>query len=69
MEFSDRGFKSDSGQYIRFKWFFRNSEGRYNINPFKQKSKFNPRKKYAAIEFCLSQVEKELSLDNSKSDL
>ena len=39
------------GRKLRLKWFFRNDERQFNINPFKQKSKFNPAKNDAAIEF------------------
>ena len=49
---------------LRLKWFFRNDERQFNINPFKQKSKFNPRKNDATIEFYLNRLEEEiLSLD------
>ena len=44
------------GRKLRLKWFFRNDERQFNINPFKQKSKFNPGKNDAAIEFYLSQL-------------
>ena len=39
------------GRKLRLKWFFRNDERQFNINPFKQKSKFNPGKNDAAIKF------------------
>ena len=43
-------------------------ERQFSINPFKQKSKFNPRKTDAAIEFYLIQMEEEiLSLDKKIS--
>ena len=49
---------------LRLKWFFRNDERQFNINPFKQKSKFNPRKNDATTEFYLNRLEEEiLSLD------
>ena len=41
------------GWKLSLKWFFRNNERQFSINPFKQKSKFNPRKTDAAIEFYL----------------
>ena len=37
------------GRKLRLKWFFRNDERQFNINPFKQKSKLNPGKNDAAI--------------------
>ena len=37
------------GRKLRLKWFFYNYEHQFNINPFKQKSKFNPCKNDAAI--------------------
>ena len=44
--------------------FFCNDERQFNINPFKQKSKFNPGKNDAANEFYLSWLEEEIwSLD------
>ena len=53
---------------LRLKWFFHNDEHQFNINPFKQRSKFNPGKNDAAIEFYLSQLEEEiLSLDKNVS--
>ena len=56
------------GRKLRLKWFFRNDERQFNINPFKQKSKFNPGKNDAAIEFYLSRLEEEiLSLDKKIS--
>ena len=48
------------GRKLRLKWFFCNDERQFNINPFKQKSKFNPRKNVAAIEFYLSRLEEEI---------
>ena len=52
----------------RLKWFFRNDERQFNINPVKQKSKFNPRKNDAAIEFYLNRLDEEiLSLDKKIS--
>ena len=38
------------GRKLRLKWFFRNDERQFNINPFKQKSKFNPGKNDAEIK-------------------
>ena len=39
------------GRKLRLKWFFRNDERQFNINPFKQKSKFNPRKMMLLLNF------------------
>ena len=50
------------GRKLRPKWFFRNDERQFNINSFKQKSKFNPRKNDAAIEFYLSRLEEKFYL-------
>ena len=56
------------GGKLRLKWFFCNDEHQFNINPFKQKSKFNPAKNDAAVEFYLSRLEEEiLSLDKKIS--
>ena len=56
------------GRKLRLKWSFRNDERQFNINPFKQKSKFNPRKNDSAIEFYLSRLDEEiLSLDKKIS--
>ena len=56
------------GRKLRLKWFFRDDKRQFNINPFKQKSKFSPRKNDAAIEFYLSRLEDEiLSLDKKSS--
>ena len=51
---------------LRLKWFFRNDERKFN--PFKQNSKFNPRRNDATTEFYWSGLEKEiLSLDKKIS--
>ena len=56
------------GWKLSLKWFFRNNERQFSINPFKQKSKFNPRNTDAAIEFYLIRLEEEiLSLDKKLS--
>ena len=52
------------GRKLRLKSFSCNDECQFNINPFKQDSKFNPRKNDAAIEFYLSRLQK-----NSYSNL
>ena len=54
------------GRKLRLKWFFFNDERQFNINPFKQKSKFNPRKNVAAIEFYLSRLEEEILFFDQK---
>ena len=56
------------GRNLRHKWFFRNDERQFNINPLKQKSKFNPDKNDGAIEFYLSLLREEiLSFDKKIS--
>ena len=48
-------------------WYFRNDHREFDVNPFKKKSKFNP-KGDAAIEMHLSRLEEEiLSLDEKIS--
>ena len=48
-------------------WHFRNDHREFDVNPFKKKSKFNP-KWDAAIEMYLSRLEEEiLSLDEKVS--
>ena len=45
-------------------WYFRNDHREFDINPFKKKSKFNP-KGDATIEIYLSHLDEEnLSLDD-----
>ena len=41
-------------------WHYRNQEREIIINPFKKKSKFNPKRKDAAIEIYLSRLEEEI---------
>ena len=48
------------GWKLSFKWFFRNNERQFSSNPFKQKSKFNPRKTDVSIEFYLIRLEEEI---------
>lgn len=38
------------GRKLRLDWFFRNDECQFNANPLKRKSKFNLRRKDAALE-------------------
>ena len=55
------------GRKPRLMWHFRNGHREFDVNPFKKKSKFNP-KGYTAIEMCLSRLEEEnLSLDGKIS--
>ena len=42
-------------------WHFRNDEMEFSYNPFKKKSKFDPKRKDAAIELYLSRLEEEIS--------
>ena len=56
------------GRKLRLKCFFRNNERQFNINRFQQKSRLNPGKNDATIEFYLSRPEEEiLSLDKKIS--
>ena len=49
-------------------WHYRNQEREIIINPFKKKSKFNPKRKNAAIEIYLSRLEEEIfALDKKLS--
>ena len=53
------------GRKLRLMWYFRNEEQESISNPFKKKSKFNPKNKDAAIELYLSRLEEEiLALEN-----
>ena len=55
------------GRKLRLMWHFRNDHREFDVNPFKKKSKFNP-KGDAAIEMYLSRLEEEiLSLDEKIS--
>ena len=52
---------------LRLMWHFRNDRREFDVNPFKKKSKFNP-KGCAAIEMYLTRLEEEiLSLDEKMS--
>ena len=54
------------GRKLRLKWHFRNSESTSTINPFRRKSKFNPKGADTAIEMYLSCLEEEiLNLDTN----
>ena len=56
------------GRKLRLKWHFRNEESSGTFNPFRRKSKFNPKGKDAAIEIYLSRLEEEiLGLDTKLS--
>ena len=49
-------------------WHYSNEEREITINPFKQKSKLNPKRKDAAIEIYLNRLEEEIfSLDKKLS--
>ena len=56
------------GRKLRLMWHYRNQEREIIINPFKKKSKFNPKRKDAAIEIYLSRLEEEIfALDKKLS--
>ena len=56
------------GRKLRLKWHFRNEESSGTFNPFRRKSKFNPKGKDTAIEIYLSRLEEEiLGLDTKLS--
>ena len=42
------------GRKLKFMWHYRNEEREFTINPFKKRSKFNPKRKDAAIEIYLT---------------
>ena len=48
------------GRRLRLAWYFRNEENEFESNPFRKKSKFNPKGKDAAIELYLSRLEEEI---------
>ena len=53
---------------LRLMWHYRNEEQEITVNPFKKKSKFNPKRKDTAIEIYLSRLEAEIfSLDKKLS--
>jgi len=54
------------GRKLRLKWHFRNQEGPGTFNPFRPKSKFNPKGKDAAIEMYLSRLEEEMLAIDTK---
>ena len=47
------------GRRLRLKWFFRDVDEEFSVNPFKKKSKFNP-KDDLAFEFYLSYITEEI---------
>ena len=56
------------GRKLRLMWHYRTEEREIIINPFKKKSKFNPKRKDPAIEIYLSHLEEEIfSLDKKLS--
>ena len=51
-------------------WHFRNEEQTFTFNPFRRKSKFNPKGKDTVIEMYLSRLEEEiLAIDISYSNV
>ena len=54
------------GRTLRLKWHFRNHESSSVFNPFRPKSKFNPKGKDAAIEIYLSRLEDEILAIDTK---
>ena len=54
------------GRKLRLKWHFRNEESTGTFNPFRRKSKFNPKGKDAAIEMYLSRLEEEILAIDTK---
>ena len=48
------------GRILRLKWHFRNEKNVFDLDQFKPKSTFNPRKKDAAIEVYMSSLEQKL---------
>ena len=56
--------KEELEAYVRkliLMWHFRNDEREFSYDPFKKKSKFDPKRKDAAIELYLSRLEEEIS--------
>ena len=49
------------GRKLRLLWHFPNDERKFSYDPFKKKSKFDSKRKDAAIELYLSYLEKEIS--------
>ena len=49
------------GRKLRLMWHFRNDGREFNYDPFKKKSKFDPKRKDAAIELYLSRFGEEIS--------
>ena len=48
------------GRNLRLMWHFRDEEEEFSYNPFRPKSKFNPKGNDAAIEIYLSRLEEEI---------
>ena len=56
------------GRKLRLMWHYCIEEREITINPFKKKSKFNPKRKNTAIEIYLSRLEEKIfSLDKKLS--
>ena len=49
------------GRKLRLMWHFHNDEREFSYDPFKKKSKFDPKRKDAAIELYLSHLQEEIS--------
>lgn len=54
------------GRIVGLKWHFWNEEPTSSFNPFRPKSKFNPKGKDAAIEMYLSCLEEEILAIDTK---
>ena len=49
------------GRKLKLMWHFRNDEREFSYDPFKKKSKFDLKRKDAAIELYLSRLEEQIS--------
>jgi len=54
------------GRKLRLLWHFRDDDNNSVINPFRPKSKFNPKGNDAAIEIYLSRLEEEINSIDTK---
>ena len=54
------------GRKLRLMWHFRNDERKFSYDPFKKKSKFDLKRRDAAIELCLSHLKEEISSSDYK---
>ena len=48
------------GRLLRWKWYFRNEENKFELDQFKPKSTLNPRNKEAAIKIYTSSLKEKL---------